>query len=107
MKKLIACSSAVGLAALLTGCVLPMGSVGGVNGLVYTDVEGAGGATGNTGSSKKGVATSEGIICVATGDSSIQAACANGGITKIHHVDYHVMSVLGVYVKATTTVYGE
>ena len=84
-----------------------MGSVGGVNGLVYTDVEGAGGATGNTGSSKKGVATSEGIICVATGDSSIQAACANGGITKIHHVDYHVTNVLGIYCETVVKVYGE
>ncbi len=107
MKKLIVCSSAVALAALLTGCVAPMGPIGGVGGLVYTDVSGAGGATSNTGSSKKGEASSEAIICVATGDSSIQAACANGGITKIHHVDYHVMSVLGLYAKATTTVYGE
>jgi hypothetical protein len=81
--------------------------MGAVNGMIYTDVSGAGGATSNTGSSKKGEACSQGILGVATGDSSIQAACANGGITKIHHVDYHVMSVLGVYGKTTVTVYGE
>jgi hypothetical protein len=44
---------------------------------------------------------------VATGDSSIKAAAANGGITKISHVDYHTTAVLGVYAKTTVTVYGE
>ena len=54
-----------------------------------------------------GQATSTGIICVATGDSSIKTAAANGGITKISHVDYHTTSVLGLYTKTTVTVYGE
>jgi hypothetical protein len=74
---------------------------------IYTDVSGPV-AIGSAGSSSKvGEASSEAIICVATGDSSIKAAAANGGITKIHHVDYHVKSVLGLYTKHTTTVYGE
>ena len=35
-------------------------------------------------------------------------AMENGNITKIHHVDYKVMNVLGgIYVKYTTVVYGE
>lgn len=59
------------------------------------------------GSEKVGMATSTAIICIATGDASIQAACQNGGITKIHHVDHKSMSVLGVYAKYTTVVYGE
>ena len=105
MKKLIVCGSA--LAALLTGCVGPMGSVGGVMGGVYTDVSGPILATSNTGGAKVGQASSEAIICIATGDSSIKAACANGGITKIQHVDYHTTSVLGLYAKTTVTVYGE
>jgi hypothetical protein len=83
------------------------GPVGGAYGYVYTDVSGAVLATSNTGASKVGSATSKGIICVATGDSNIKAAVANGGITKISHVDYHVTSVLGLYVKTTVTVYGE
>ncbi len=58
-------------------------------------------------STKVGEASSEGIICVATGDSSIKTAAANGGITKISHVDVHTTSVLGLYVKTTVTVYGE
>ena len=107
MKKLIVCSSAVALLGMLTGCVSPMDGITGIRGGIYTDVTGALLATSNSGSSKKGEASSEGIICVSTGDSSIQAAAAAGGITKISHVDYHVMSVLGVYAKTTTIVYGE
>ena len=107
MRKLIGCLSAGALAVLLTGCVGPMGLAGGAYGGIYTDVSGPLLATSNGGGSKVGEASSEGIICIATGDSSIKAACANGGITKISHVDYHVESVLGLYVKTTVTVYGE
>ena len=58
--------------------------------------------------SKVGTTESTGIICFATGDSSVKKAMDNGGITKIHHVDYKVMNVLGgLYVKYTTVVYGE
>jgi hypothetical protein len=107
MRKLIGCACAGALAVLMTGCVAPLGGVGGTYGMLYTDVNGAMLATSNGGASKVGSATSKGIICVATGDSSIKAACANGGITKISHVDYHVTAVLGVYVETTVTVYGE
>ena|SRR5215475_16136741 len=107
MKKLIGYSSAVAVAALFTGCVMPNGPIGGTYGYVYTDVSGPVLATSNSGATKMGEATSTGIICVATGDSSIKTAAANGGITKIQHVDYHVTSVLGLYVKTVVTVYGE
>ena len=107
MRKLIGCACAGALALLITGCVGPMGGATGTYGYVYTDVSGALMATSNTGASKVGEAKSQGVICVATGDSSIKAACAAGGITKIQHVDYHVTSVLGLYVETTVTVYGE
>jgi hypothetical protein len=106
MKRAVVCSLAAALVAL-TGCVGPMGIAGSTGAGIYTDVSGPVCATGNPGGSKMGQASSEGIICVATGDSSIKAAAANGGITKISHVDYHVTSVLGVYAKTTTTVYGD
>jgi hypothetical protein len=107
MRKLIGCACAGALAVMITGCVQPMGSAGGAYGFVYTDVSGPVLATSNSGASKVGSANSKGIICVATGDSSIKAAAASGGITKISHVDYHVTSVLGLYVETTVTVYGE
>ena len=107
MRKLIGCASVAALSVLITGCVGPMGPMGAAGGMLYTDVSGPVLATSNSGASKVGSAKSTGIICVATGDSSIKTAAANGGITKISHVDYHVMSVLGLYVETTVTVYGE
>ncbi len=108
MKRLISYSSAVGLAAILTGCIIPAGPTGGISALVYTDVSGpVGGVMGNVASTKTGTATVEGVICVATGDASIKTACLNGGITKVHHVDYHTTSVLGIWGKTVVTVYGE
>jgi len=107
MKKLIGYGSSLGLVALLTGCVAPMGPAGSAYGYIYTDVSGPVAVTSNSAGSKVGEASSSGIICFATGDSSIKAACAAGGITKISHVDSHVTSVLGLYVKTTVTVYGD
>jgi hypothetical protein len=92
---------------LATGCVAPNGPVGGTMGTIYTDVSGAVTATSNTGASKVGSAVSQGVLGFAWGDSSIKTAAANGGITKIQHVDYHTKSVLGVYSETTVTVYGE
>jgi hypothetical protein len=106
MKKVALCSLA-GCLVALTGCVGPMGPVGGVGAGIYTDVSGPIGATSNAAGTKMGQASSTGIICVATGDSSIKTAAANGGITKISHIDYHTTSVLGLWAKTTVTVYGE
>lgn len=107
MKKLIVCASAAAMVILATGCVSPNGPLAGAYGAVYTDVSGPVSVTSNSGASKTGTATSKGIICVAWGDSSIRTAAANGGITKIEHVDYHVTSVLGLYTETKVTVYGE
>jgi len=54
-----------------------------------------------------GRAASEGIILVGWGDSSIAAAVAKGGITRIHHVDSESQNLLGIYSKYETVVYGE
>jgi hypothetical protein len=58
-------------------------------------------------STKTGVAEAKGIIIVALGDSSIDAACKAGGITKIHYIDYETLNILGIYGSVKTTVYGE
>lgn len=107
MKRLFSYSSVAVFAVLAAGCVGPMGPVGGVGGTIYTDVSGPVLATSHTSSTKTGEASSQGILGFAMGDSSIQAAAANGGITKIQHVDYHTKSILGIYAKTTVTVYGE
>lgn len=56
---------------------------------------------------KVGTATARGIVCFTEGDCSIKAAMDNGGIKKVHHIDYKVTSILGVYGTTTTQVYGE
>ncbi|HSU54615.1 MAG TPA: TRL-like family protein [Candidatus Dormibacteraeota bacterium] len=104
MKKLIGYSSAVGLAALVTGCI---GVGGPIVGSIYSDVTGPVAVTESAGSSKVGEATASGIIGFATGDASIKTAAANGGITKIHHVDMHSKHILGIWGEATTIVYGD
>ncbi|MFA6816740.1 MAG: TRL-like family protein [Lentisphaeria bacterium] len=47
------------------------------------------------------------LALVAQGDASIAAACKQGGITKIHHVDWEVDNILGLVATYTCTVYGE
>jgi len=56
---------------------------------------------------KKGMATSTGTICFVEGDASLKAAMENGGITKVHHVDYKVKNILGIIGSTTTIVWGE
>ena len=56
---------------------------------------------------KCGTATASGIICFTEGDASIKAAMDNGGIKKIHHVDYKVKNILGIVGSTTTIVWGE
>jgi len=48
------------------------------------------------------------VWVVVVGDCSIKAAMENGGISKIHHVDTDIESILaGLYGNATTVVYGD
>jgi hypothetical protein len=107
MKKLVGCSTLVAVIGLVAGCVAPMGSAGGVAGSIYTGVSGPVLATSHSVSTKAGTATSQGILGIAWGDSSIKAAADSVGITKIQHVDYHTTAVMGVWAKTTVTVYGE
>ena len=108
MKKLsvtalLACVAAV----LLTGCATTGGIAGGTYGMLFTQTDAAVAVGSANSAGKVGTSESTAIICFATGDSSIQKAMQNGGITRIHHVDCKVFSVLGLYAKYTTVVYGE
>ena len=78
------------------------------NGCLVTNVNAPITATSNANVSKTGAASCSSILgVIALGDASQQAAMKNGGITKIHHVDFNSFSILGIYAKFTTTVYGE
>ncbi len=44
---------------------------------------------------------------IATGDASVASAAKAGGITTIRHIDYEFFTVLGIYGRFTTVVYGD
>jgi len=110
MKKLMIGLGAVAALAL-TGCVAPVGptiTTGAMGGLVADHIAPAGYNIDNSVKPIKcGKAKCKGIVCYTTGDSSIDAAMKNGGITKVHHVDVEVLNVFNFYSQATTIVWGE
>jgi len=104
MKKLI-CGAALAICA--TGCVL----VGPTNArsaiTLDTQTPDMRFVDNSVKPAKVGTATARGIICFVEGDASLKAAMANGGISKVHHVDYKVRNIFGLFGETTTIVYGE
>ena len=104
--------AAVGLVCvLLTGCAgFAFAPVVPPVGMVYTsikaplDVD----ADNTPIGSKKGEAGTISVLgLVAVGDASVRAAAEDGGITTITHLDYELLSVLGVFSSFKTIAYGE
>ena len=74
----------------------------------YSDIKGGVAVTSNSVSKKVGTSECISVLgLVATGDASIQEAAKEAGISKISHVDYQYFSVLGLFARYTTIVYGE
>lgn len=93
------------LAAFLGGCAVAQSPV---TGFLYTGVKGPVTATGATGYSQTGTSSCYSLLgLVGIGDASIQAAATKGNITTISHVDHQTTSLLGIFAKYTTIVYGE
>lgn len=91
---------------LLYGCAGVRSPV--TNGFIVTAVQGPVGITQADTYSKTGTSSCNSILgLVSLGNASIEAAMKDGGITKIHHVDHKSFSLLGLYAKFTTIVYGE
>ena len=107
MKKLMFAAAVAGLGMALTGCVFtgpcnapsPITLNVGSPGVSFVD--------NSVKPAKVGEATASGIIHFTEGDCSIKAAMENGGIKKIHHVDYRTRNILGIVGSQTTLVYGE
>jgi hypothetical protein len=78
-------------------------------GRLYTEVQLPVTATSNNGPAPKvGVAECRSYLALITvGDASIEAAKKNGGITKVHHVDWEAKNILGIYGTYRVTVHGE
>jgi hypothetical protein len=105
MRRLIAFTILIGVSLLVfAGCATPFPI-----GSIYTDLTFPIVATSNGSPSPKvGTAECKSILClVAIGDASIAAAKKNGGITKVHHVDWKAESVLGIVGKYKVVVYGD
>jgi len=97
---------ALALVVAAAGCCTPNAAP--VGGAIVMDVKGPV-AMGDSAvkSSKVGRSMAEGVILVSTGDASIEAAMRAAGIQKVHHVDVDVFSILWVYTRVETIVYGE
>lgn len=104
MKKRIMTLTAISVAmAFLVGCasICPIG-------MAYTEVKLPCEATSAAKAFKVGTSECISVLgLVAIGDASIEKAMKNGGITKIHHVDWDAKNILGIYGMYKTTVYGE
>lgn len=91
--------SAFGCAAGL----MPVGAIHAPNGIGGSLV--AGDSTEEPTRVGRATATSA-LGLIATGDASIQTAMKNGGITKMHHVDYVTTVKYGLKAETTVLVYG-
>lgn len=106
--RVVCAGAAVAGASLFSGCLVapfepPMGMIfSDVKAPLMVDYDKA------QVSPKSGRAESVCILgLVTTGDNSIQAAAAQGGIQTIEHVDYQYFNVIGVYQKTTVVVFGQ
>lgn len=102
MKKIVTLSAIIGATALLASCAsnAPVG-------MLYTGSTLPVDATSNTTGTKTGQACATSILAlIATGDASIAAAKANGGINTVSSVDWSVSNILGIYGEYCTVVHG-
>ena len=109
MKKIkfVCLIGLIAVIPMLIGCATPMPV-----GFLYTElklpVAAEEGGNMPVSQLKKGEATCMSVLgLVATGDCSIDTAMKNGGLKKIHYVDWDVKNILGVIGNYKVTVYGE
>jgi len=94
----------LGMVALI-GCQ-PVASP--LAGIFYNETKFGWEVTQNAAATKQGKACAETIMgLVATGDASIAAAKAAGGITEVSHVDHSAKSTAGFHAEYCTIVYGK
>ena len=104
MKKLFLFLGIASISVLMSSCAL-FGT-----GMIYEGTTAPHSVTSNPISNNTKVGRSNyvsvlGIIAV--GDGGINVAAKNAGISKISHVDVQKTSVLGLFTKSETIVYGE
>jgi hypothetical protein len=96
---------------LLGGCMVlagcqPVSSP--LVGLIYNDTKYGYIATSASGGLKEGRACATSFFSLfATGDASLTAAKAQGGLSVISHIDHSTTNILGIYAKHCTLARGE
>jgi TRL (tRNA-associated locus)-like protein len=95
----------ISVALLSLAACMPVASP--VIGLIYTDAKYGDTATTATASPKEGKACATTILgWIATGDATVNAAKAVGGITQVSSVDHTAKNILGVWGEWCTIVRG-
>ncbi len=78
-----------------------------IMGVILLDTKYGDSVTPAAAATKEGKACSKSILgLVGTGDASLEAAKANGGITTVSHVDHSANSILGIVAEWCTIVRG-
>jgi len=89
---------------MLVGCASARSPV---SGFWYTNTYAPEAVSSNQAGNKVGEACASSILgIIATGDSSVETARRNGGVTMITSVDSKANSILGIYAKFCTIVRG-
>ncbi len=108
MRKLMAVAVLCGLVGMMVGCysapvMPPIGAIySGIEAPLSTEF------SGQSANLRSGEASSSSILgLIATGDCSIEAAAAEGGLSTVEYCDYKYTNVFGVYQKFTVVAYGK
>jgi hypothetical protein len=106
MFRLFALWAAVAIGVVgISGCMIVASPV---MGSLFTEAKYGDTATSSTGASKEGKACATSILgWIATGDASISAAKAAGGITEVSSVDHTAKNILGFFGEWCTVVKGK
>lgn len=102
MKKVV---SLCAVFLLCTGCAAVTTQA--LTGLWFSDMVSPGSISSANLGTKSGTSSAESFLgLVARGDAGINAAATGAGLSSVSHVDYKSHSILGIYAKIETYVYG-
>ena len=109
MKKVFMFLVVASIAVCATSCSA-VSFLSGGGGMIYEGTTAPHSVTSNPISDNTRVGKSNSVTVlgmVSVGDGGINAAAKNAGIKRISHVDVQKTSILGVFSKSETIVYGE
>ncbi len=104
MKKIAQLALILAVSLPLAGC---MAVASPAIGTLYTNVKGPIDAEGSLGSKRGEACASSFLSMIATGDASISAAAANGGISNVKTIEHQSTNFLGIVGTFCTIVRGD